>query len=186
MNLRYHERYDIDLISILSSGINITQYLPIVLRAYARGEECHLLAQPCVLKIPPQTIRASVLIDDPESVELLKKVRPGYQNAFCKMLLRESLIGHSLSPFFEGEYVPEPDEKSFTGDDLSNVPGIVIRIDKKDKRQRRSKPETGEMRCTRSKKSPETAAPVNASNHTERKMAEAQEELFDVFKSLMA
>ena len=128
IEVRYYKRFDLDLLSLIDSGINLSAYLPMVLQGYAKGEPVKLLVPFCeahdVDKM--QLVHTGIKITDAQSIELLKKVRRGYRNSFCKMLLRDALVHQSLGIYFTNQNLIKKENNRINLTDTTNIPNLII------------------------------------------------------------
>lgn len=104
LEIRYYKRFDPDLIALIQNGVDLTSQLPAIIKAYAHGETYHFYVPSSFCKTvdlnEQKQIHNRVTITDEKSIQLLSKVREGYRNTFCKILLREALLHQNLSAFF--------------------------------------------------------------------------------------
>lgn len=104
LEIRYYKRFDPDLIALIQNGVDLTPQLPAIIKAYAHGERYHFYVPASFCKVADlngqKQVHNRVVISDKKSIELLSKVKKGYRNTFCKILLRESLLYQNLSAFF--------------------------------------------------------------------------------------
>lgn len=128
IEVRYYKRFDLDLLALIDSGIKLSAYLPMVLQGYAKGEPVKLLVPFCeahdVDKM--QLVHTGIKITDSESIELLKKVRRGYRNSFCKILLRDALVFQSLGIYFTNQDLIKKENNRINLTDTSNIPNLII------------------------------------------------------------
>lgn len=132
VELRYYKRFDPDLIALYESGINFNDYLPDIIMAYTKGWEYHLLVPFCPAcdLDERKLIHTRVRIRDPASIELLKKVKIGYRNTFCKLLIRNALVRQSFGVFFSDPFLIEKENisvSSINQDRMENMVTAVIR-----------------------------------------------------------
>ena len=99
LDIRYYKRYDYDLIALYNAGYPLREYLLKALSAYAHAKPFHIfLPEPLERGCGDmQGLHSSYTIEDEKSIELLKQVKPNYRNYFCKLLLRDALIGQNLA-----------------------------------------------------------------------------------------
>ena len=128
VELRYYKRFDLDLLSLMVSGINLNAYLPAVLQGYAKGEPVKLIIPFCkeIDSNGIQMLRAGIKITDPASISLLEGIKRGYRNAFCKMILRESLMFQALGVYFSRRSLIEKENERIHLADIDNVPNHII------------------------------------------------------------
>lgn len=104
LEIRYYKRFDPDLIALILNGVDLTAQLPAIIKAYAHGETYHFYVPASFCQTTDlneqKQIHNRVTITDEKSIQLLSKVREGYRNTFCKVLLREALLHQNLSAFF--------------------------------------------------------------------------------------
>ncbi len=102
LQIRYYKRFDTDLLALFEAGYPLNKYFKNALYAYAHGEEYHLYVRDCKPHDlnGPQFIHTVINVTDKESIELMRNIKHGYRNAFCKMLLREALVYQYLGAYF--------------------------------------------------------------------------------------
>ena len=128
VELRYYKRFDLDLLSLMVSGINLNAYLPAVLQGYAKGEPVKLIIPFCkeIDSNGIQMLRAGIKITDPASISLLEGIKRGYRNAFCKMILRESLMFQALGVYFSKRSLIDKENERIHLTNINNVPNHII------------------------------------------------------------
>ena len=127
LELRYYKRFDADLLALIECGVNLNRYLPAVLKAYAAGKEIHLYIPFCKSHdlSGEQRIHTSLQINDPDSIRLLKQVKYGYRNAFCKMLLRDALVYQNFGVFFSRDEYIRKEYGRVKKADLSDMDNVI-------------------------------------------------------------
>lgn len=135
--VRYYKRFDADLYSLWVRGISLSPILEDALYAYAHREpykllipqsfKCDLNAQRYNQRMDEsEYIVKAMVISDPESVKLLKRVKRGYRNSFCKMLLREAMVHQMLGAFFTDDDDIEYEQEKLDDVDISAIPGLEV------------------------------------------------------------
>lgn len=101
VELRMYKRHDADLIMLKGQGVSIHKLLLAALDNYVQGVRIKYRI-PKPESMDPnhvQTIRYHVNVRNPEAEKLLKSIRRGYRNQFCKMLLRDALEAEPMAIF---------------------------------------------------------------------------------------
>lgn len=131
LQIRYYKRFDTDLLALFEAGYPLNKYFKNALYAYAHGEEYHLYVRDCKPHDlnGPQFIHTIINVTDKESIELMRNIKHGYRNAFCKMLLREALVYQYLGAYFADDeaaakYIKR--EKRRIAEYSTSTPGTVI------------------------------------------------------------
>lgn len=128
VEMRYYKRFDPDLIALFEAGVNLNEYVPEIIDAYANGKEYHLYVPFCKNHDMngQQLIHKRVFISDNESIQLLKGIKHGYRNSFCKMLIREVLVYQNLSAFFADQKLIQRENVRTHKKDLSEYENLII------------------------------------------------------------
>lgn len=128
VEMRYYKRFDSDLLALFETGINLNEYIPDILKSYAGGNEYHLYVPFCRNHDMngQQLVHKRVIISDTSSVKLLKGIKHGYRNAFCKMLIREALVYQNLGVFFADQEMVCRENVRIHEKDLSTYKNLVI------------------------------------------------------------
>lgn len=100
INMRLYRRFDADLIALNEMGIYVNVLAEILLVLYARGKHVRILPDKCEpFDInEKKCIHLSVNVR-PEAVDLVRQIKRGYRNQFCKSLVRDALLLDPLWPF---------------------------------------------------------------------------------------
>lgn len=102
VEIRLYRRHDADLMMLKSYGVNIAKLMKICLDNYVEGKRIKFSlpgAQECPVK-NTSMLRYHLNVTNPKAVALLKSLKGGYRNQFCKMLLRDSLDAEPLGVYF--------------------------------------------------------------------------------------
>ena len=104
VEIRLYKKNDMDLVALADAGYSIPAMLQEAVIAYANGIPLHFLIDEITPfdKNGKQTIHTRFRIPDSEqnAVFLMKNIKSGCRNSFCKILLRNALIQQNLSGFF--------------------------------------------------------------------------------------
>ena len=135
VEIRIYRRHDADIMMLRNSGINITALMKEVLENYAEGKKVRYeitTSQPCDLT-NHSMLRYRLNIKNPEVIKVLKGIKQGYRNQFCKMLLRDSLASEPLGVFFENDDDAYDDENRLK---LRAETGTINKFLKKNKKKK--------------------------------------------------
>lgn len=103
VEIRIYRRHDADLISLLGYQVNISKMMRLALENYVAGERIKFrLPQAKAFNLKDKTMfRYRLNIKNPKVIALLKSVKKGYRNQFCKALLRDMLDAVPLSVYLD-------------------------------------------------------------------------------------
>lgn len=102
IELRLYKRFDADLLALQCAGIPVKTLMVNAVTSYANG-------QPYKIYIPEtrlhdlngsQKYHVKCTFKDEKAVALLKSIKYGFRNAFCKTILRDALMHQNLGVFF--------------------------------------------------------------------------------------
>lgn len=102
VEIRMYKQYDLDLLSLFDAGYPVATLYYEVIKNFANGFPVKfVIDEPikCELK-DKHTVRSRICIKDKKAVKMLKGIKRRYRNAFCKMLLRNSLLQQNMDCFF--------------------------------------------------------------------------------------
>ena len=104
-DIRLYKRFDADLIALHENGYAVGALIKASLLAYASGKGlCLVLSETFSHDIRrDKSFRIRLDIKDKQAAALLRRVKRGYRNAFCKALLRNTLSSQNLGVFFDNE-----------------------------------------------------------------------------------
>lgn len=114
INMRLYRRFDADLIALHESGIPVNVLAEILLEIYAKGKHVTLIPDGCeqfdVGK--RKCMHLSVNVRSKEAEMLVRQIKRGYRNQFCKSLVRDALRTIPLWVYFsKDEYVSDEDRR---------------------------------------------------------------------------
>ena len=128
VEIRLSKRYDMDLIALADAGYRLSQLMKEAVRGYANGIPVHFYIDEVIpfdekdkkgihfhLQIPDSDERA---------VYLIKHIKRGYRNSFCKMCLRNALIGQNLSSYIAEESLLTLQRENLEKEPLSSIPNL--------------------------------------------------------------
>ena len=104
VELRIYKRYDTDLVALVDAGYDIKKMMKEALIGYATGMPVYFYIDEAIPfdeknKKSVHT-RFSVPDSDLKTCYLLRHIKPGYRNSFCKNLLRDCLVMQNLGGYF--------------------------------------------------------------------------------------
>lgn len=105
VEIRIYRRHDADLIMLKSYGVNISKMMRLALENYVEGERIKFRlpsAQSCDIS-KCSMLRYRLNIKNPKVIQMLKSVKRGYRNQFCKALLRDMMDSMALGVYFEDD-----------------------------------------------------------------------------------
>lgn len=101
VEVRIYRRHDADLIMLKSYGVNISKMMRLALENYVAGQRIKFRlpdSHACDIS-NCSMLRYRLNIQNPEVIKLLKSIKHGYRNQFCKALLRDMLDCGSLGVY---------------------------------------------------------------------------------------
>ncbi len=102
VEIRMYKQYDLDLLSLFDAGYPVATLYRNIISNFANGRPIKfIIDEPiqCSLK-DKHTVRTRIFIEDKQAIKMLKGIKRRYRNAFCKMLLRNSLVQQNMDCFF--------------------------------------------------------------------------------------
>ncbi len=106
VDVRMYKRYDLDLIALCDAGYPLSKLYMNALISYANCRPCALYIDELPLfsaSNAKSPVRVRFDIKDKETIKMLKNIKPGYRNSFCKMVLRNALEVQNLNCYFKSE-----------------------------------------------------------------------------------
>ncbi len=104
VEIRVYKQWDTDLVSLCDAGYSVSVMMRDAVVAYANGTPLHFfIDEPVDFDLNGKHnvhFRFSVPDSDVKTTYLLRNIKHGYRNTFCKAVLRNALIQQSLSGFF--------------------------------------------------------------------------------------
>lgn len=113
VEVRIYRRHDADLIMLKSYGVNISKMMRLALENYVAGQRIKFRlpdSHACDIS-NCSMLRYRLNIQNPEVIKLLKSIKHGYRNQFCKALLRDMLDCGSLGVYLGTEETIEFENK---------------------------------------------------------------------------
>ena len=213
--IRLYKRFDTDLLSLAEAGYDMGACIVKALYAYAHDEDFHILVPECRSHDlnGEQFIRTRLSISDRRSADLLKQIKHGYRNAFCKALVRDALVRQAFGVFFSNPAYIRREQARIDRVDSAPIPGLSAWPGKKKQRVRKEdiikpagysgkkadressghqasavaeKPgydETGKEKRVKAEQEEAPAAPAAQQKASDQ--GENDEALLDVFKSMI-
>ena len=107
--VRLYKNYDIDLISLSEAGYDLSRMLYISLLSFASGSPCKIMVNRDIDMGIDETknirIRCRIHKDCENIKDLISDIKPRQRSAFCKALLRNTLMCSNLRLFLNnGNY----------------------------------------------------------------------------------
>lgn len=104
VEIRLYKRFDADLISLYEAGYSVTMMMKEAVIGFANGSPIHFYVDEITdfQMGVDSTFRSRFSIPDSDvkTVFMLKHLKPRCKNAFCKAVLRNSLVQQNLTCFF--------------------------------------------------------------------------------------
>lgn len=118
VEIRIYRRHDADLIMLKSYGVNISKMMRLALENYVEGERIKFRlpsSQSCDIS-KCSMLRYRLNVKNPKVIQLLKQVKRGYRNQFCKALLRDMMDSMALGVYFEDAEAVDFETSRLAGD----------------------------------------------------------------------
>jgi hypothetical protein len=120
VEVRIYRRHDADLIMLKSYGVSISRMMRLALENYVAGQRIKLClpdSHACDIS-DCSMLRYRLNIQNPEVIKLLKSIKHGYRNQFCKALLRDMLDCGSLGVYLGTDEAVEFENKRIKTESL--------------------------------------------------------------------
>lgn len=128
VEIRIYRRHDADLMMLRSYGANISKLMRMALDNFADGRRIKI-------RLPDAhfhdmsgctMLRYRLNIQNPKVVNLLKQIKKGYRNQFCKALLRDSLDCEPLGVYMETSLIEQENSRVLSEAELleNNITNI--------------------------------------------------------------
>lgn len=128
IEIRLYKRYDADLVALYDSGVNIMSMMAKAVIGYAHGVPVHFIVdEPGLFNDrDKKTFRSRFEVpnSDQDAIRLMKGIKRGYRNSFCKMLLRNALIQQNLSGFFADATLIKMHSNNLTGECIERLQNV--------------------------------------------------------------
>lgn len=130
VEVRIYKRWDTDLLSLLDAGYPLFLMIRDAIISYANGIPLHYyIDEPIDFDLNgKKTVRSRFEIPKNESnaIYLLKNIKHGYRNTFCKVLLRNALVGQALAGFLTNDVLFDMDKKNKSAFDPHMYPNLIF------------------------------------------------------------
>ena len=105
IELRLYKRFDADLLALQYAGIPVKTLMVNAVTSYANGQHYKIYISETRLHDlnGSQKYHVKCTFKDEKAVALLKSIKYGFRNAFCKTILRDALMHQNLGVFFSDD-----------------------------------------------------------------------------------
>lgn len=107
VEIRLYKQFDTDLVALADAGYSVSSMIKAAVKGYANGYPVHFYIDEIIPfdMNDKKTVHTRFTIpeSDKKTCYLLRNIKHGYRNTFCKAVLRNSLIQQNLTGFFAGE-----------------------------------------------------------------------------------
>ncbi len=125
IEIRIYKLFDTDLVALVDNGFPVTTMMREAVIGYAHGTPVFYKMDEHIYfdmnRKKNVRIRFDIPDSDKQTIYLLKNIKHGYRNSFCKMVLRNALTQQNLSGYFakhdllklqevNAQQIPIPDE----------------------------------------------------------------------------
>ena len=104
VEIRIYKRYDLDLIALHDAGLPLNSMMKNALIAYANAAPLKYLIDEIIpFDLNNKTtihIRLNIPDVEEKAIYMIKHIKHGLRNVFCKMVLRNALVQQNLNGFF--------------------------------------------------------------------------------------
>ena len=129
VEIRIYKRYDMDLFSLFDAGLPVPLMIRDAVVAYAHATPLHYLIDETVpFDLNGKTTlhtRINIPDTDKKTIYMLKHIKHGLRNNFCKMVLRNALIQQNLCGYFSDNNLFELQKKNFSEHDVSLINNVI-------------------------------------------------------------
>lgn len=129
IEIRVYKLYDTDLVALVDNGYPVPKMMRDALISYANGESLLYYMDEHLYFDMNRKANARLRFEIPDSEEkaihLIKNIKHGYRNSFCKMLLRNCLTQQNLAGYFADKDLLNlqiTDEKNRQGENCQVIP----------------------------------------------------------------
>ena len=130
VEIRLYKRFDMDLVSLYDSGYSVALMIRDAVLGYANGTPVYFfIDEPVQFDLnDKKNVHMRVTIPDSEqkAVYVLKNIKHGYRNTFCKILLRNALVQQNLSGFFADTALSQLQIANMAGRNVYSYPNVVM------------------------------------------------------------
>ena len=129
VEIRIYKRFDTDLISLCASGYSVSTMIRDAVIAYANGSPVHYyIDEPVTFDMnDTKNVHTRFIVPDSDvkTCYMLKNIKHGYRNTFCKMILRNALVQQNLSGFFADEALSMLQNENMKGRNLYSFQNVI-------------------------------------------------------------
>ena len=125
VEIRIYRRHDADLMMLKSYSVNVPKMMKEVLNNYVEGKKIKYSlpgSQECPID-NLSMLRYRLTVTNLDVIALLKRLKHGYRNQFCKMLLRDALVDEPLGVYFsKPEDIRKEHARIFQAENIQSAP----------------------------------------------------------------
>lgn len=104
VEIRIYKLFDTDLVALADSGFPVCEMMKTAVICYANGSPANfIIDEPLYFDLNRKKnvrLRFNIPPNDQKTLQLLKNIKHGYRNSFCKMVLRDAMVRQNLSCYF--------------------------------------------------------------------------------------
>lgn len=104
VEIRLYKKFDTDLVALVDAGYSVSTMMRDAVVAYANSSPINFILEEPLTYQPDDKknvhTRFIVPDDDIATCQLLRGIRYGFKNTFCKMVLRNAMVQQNLMAFF--------------------------------------------------------------------------------------
>lgn len=129
VEIRIYKRYDIDLFALAEAGYPLANMFKDSLIAYANGTPLHYYIDENITFSlnDKKSFRTRFIVPKTEEKAqyLLSKIKHGWRNSFCKMVLRNALIQQSLGCYFSDSNLIALQNMNLIGKNINSFQNVI-------------------------------------------------------------
>lgn len=126
--IRLYKRYDTDLLALCDAGYSISLMIKDALYGYAHSIPVHIYIDKVVpFDLNKKTsvhTRFTIPDSDLQTCYLLRNIKHGYRNSFCKNILRNALVQQNLAAYFADNGLLRLQADNLQQNNLSALPNL--------------------------------------------------------------
>ena len=126
--IRLYKRYDTDLLALCDAGYSISLMIKDALYGYAHSTPVHIYIDQLIpFDLNKKTsvhTRFTIPDSDLQTCYLLRNIKHGYRNSFCKNVLRNALVQQNLVAYFADNSMLRLQSDNLQQTNLSALPNL--------------------------------------------------------------
>ena len=129
VEIRMYKRFDTDLVALCDAGYSVSTMIRDAIIGYANASPVHFyIDEPVDFDLNGKK-NVHTRLDIPNSEQkacyILRNIKHGYRNTFCKMILRNALIQQNLIGFFADQSLAQLQSSNLAGINIYSFPNLI-------------------------------------------------------------